>query len=261
MPQRELQKRLHGAVLSPIVGALKNRRMETTGDSIGLFFPVHAFSIPLIVGQFLRQVDFKSASYIFAVATRHCSPRLFSGIDKLLRKKRKELNAGFSVQMAENYIPIFETASPEEIRKGESELQTKLDEIHRIITMKQNSYIKKSIYEKNNIPLFWLIVSRVLFPVVTFLYHKTRYFGLEKAFYFDSKCSGCGLCERICLAEKIKMNNNRPEWVKGIDCTFCFACIHYCPEQAIQFNNTKTPARGRYHHPDISAEDIVMQKI
>jgi len=73
-------------------------------------------------------------------------------------------------------------------------------------------------------------------------------------------CSGCGICSRICLSNRIEMKNNKPIWNKKIKCIFCFACIHYCPNHAIQIKNSKTIVRGRYHHPEISIEEIINQK-
>ena len=82
---------------------------------------------------------------------------------------------------------------------------------------------------------------------------------MEKKFYADSKCTGCGVCEQICLSKKIEIVDNKPTWKKDLPCFFCFACISYCPEQAIQIGK-RTLNRGRYHNPKISVRDIMEQK-
>lgn len=51
---------------------------------------------------------------------------------------------------------------------------------------------------------------------------------------------------------------NRPEW-GGNACTFCFACINYCPPRHAIQSGTKTAARNRYHHPDVSITDMMIQ--
>jgi MinD superfamily P-loop ATPase len=84
-------------------------------------------------------------------------------------------------------------------------------------------------------------------------------------FYFDAKCTGCGMCERVCLAQRIKMVSERPVWQKEVKCYGCFACLNFCPEQSIQIKSTwylksHTNENGRYHHPAITAKDIAEQK-
>lgn len=50
------------------------------------------------------------------------------------------------------------------------------------------------------------------------------------------------------------MNGNKPEWHQDV-CFFCYACFNYCPQQAIGVEHC-TKKLGRYHHPEISAEEI-----
>jgi ferredoxin len=84
-------------------------------------------------------------------------------------------------------------------------------------------------------------------------------------FYADSTCTGCGLCETICLADKIVLVDAKPSWPQASTCYSCFACLNYCPQQAIQVKSSwylrsHTPENGRYHHPQITASDIAAQK-
>jgi len=39
-------------------------------------------------------------------------------------------------------------------------------------------------------------------------------------------------------------------------CEKCFACLQWCPQEAIQFGS-KTSGRKRYHHPDVKLADMV----
>jgi hypothetical protein len=41
---------------------------------------------------------------------------------------------------------------------------------------------------------------------------------------------------------------------------FSFACINYCPVQAVQIRGSKTPERGRYHHACADFAKIAGQK-
>jgi NAD-dependent dihydropyrimidine dehydrogenase PreA subunit len=85
-------------------------------------------------------------------------------------------------------------------------------------------------------------------------------------FYCDDKCTGCGICEHVCLAEKVHMVDGKPIWQEAVQCHGCFACLNYCPEESVQVASrwhpkSHTEQSGRYHHhPEIAAEDIAAQK-
>jgi formate hydrogenlyase subunit 6/NADH:ubiquinone oxidoreductase subunit I len=84
-------------------------------------------------------------------------------------------------------------------------------------------------------------------------------------FCADSKCSGCGICEKICLSGKIKMVDEKPVWQKNVNCFFCYACLNYCPRYAVQIKSTRTfktytAENERYSHPYATADDIEKQK-
>ncbi|HYE67298.1 MAG TPA: 4Fe-4S dicluster domain-containing protein, partial [Anaerovoracaceae bacterium] len=88
----------------------------------------------------------------------------------------------------------------------------------------------------------------------------------KEVFVADPNCKGCGTCERVCLSSKIRMVDGKPEWQKKHDCYSCYACLNFCPERAIQLKSTPiikfyTEQNGRYHHPDITQNDIAMQKL
>lgn len=84
-------------------------------------------------------------------------------------------------------------------------------------------------------------------------------------FYSDSKCVGCGTCEKVCLSGKIKMVDGNPVWQKDVKSFFCHACLNYCPEQVVQIKSSRflkshTRENGRYSHPYATADDIAWQK-
>jgi NAD-dependent dihydropyrimidine dehydrogenase PreA subunit len=84
-------------------------------------------------------------------------------------------------------------------------------------------------------------------------------------FYYDEKCTGCGVCEKVCLSEKVRVVDGRPVWQEAVKCHGCFACLNYCPEESIQVKSSwylksYTDQNGRYHHPEITANDIARQK-
>lgn len=110
-------------------------------------------------------------------------------------------------------------------------------------------------------------------PLLAYLIEKTvlcgmavaEYLGGVNYFYSDSRCTGCGICARVCLAAKIKMTDRRPVWQKNVLCYMCFACLNYCPRAAVQIHDipgvkSLSGENGRYPHPYATIHDIAAQK-
>ncbi len=253
---RELQRRIPDTVLVPMIGALKSGPVASSGAAVGLVFPVHAFTVPLAVKQFLRQVDLRSAQYLFAVATRGGSPcPVFRDVDRLLRPQKKSLDAYFYLEMPGNFLLLhFKALSPETQRQMDRELQPRLDAMRDVI---ENRRISREPDRRAQKAFFRRHVQQ---PALKWVAQTTRYGLLERAFYADARCSGCGLCGQVCPAGKIALPNGKPEWRRDVPCLFCFGCINYCPAQAIQIRNTKTAECGRYHHFAVDPRDIAEQK-
>jgi ferredoxin len=250
---KELKNRIPNTTLIPIVGALRKNKLTSTAETVGIVFPIHGHTFPWVVKMFLKKADFKSSSYIFALSTRECADKVFSKIEKLLGRKDHQLNASFFVNTPENFIPIFSVPSEDEVKRLENALQSKLDKIQNIIRNKKR-------YHENTGILVSFLANTVL-RISSFVLRKINYFGLPKAYYTNDECNGCGTCEKVCLTNKIKLVDNKPIWKEKFPCTFCFACISYCPSNSIQVKRMRTTVKGRYHHPEISAKDISRQKL
>ena len=54
----------------------------------------------------------------------------------------------------------------------------------------------------------------------------------------------------------IEMVNERPAWLHR--CEQCFACLQWCPQEAIQYGK-KTVKYPRYHHPEVTLKDMLEQ--
>jgi ferredoxin len=254
---KELQKRIPEAKLIPIVSLLKNDIIKTSGETVGFVFPIHLAMAPAPLMKFLKKLNLKSAQYIFAVATRAGSQhRAFIDVEKTLGKMGKGLNSYFNLNMASN-DPKFESwrqETAEEIIDIESEVQNRLNLICKIVTNKEKNREKDTDFTVS-MPVF-SILSLIL-PVLN------KFYNVE--FYADSKCIGCGTCEKVCLSEKIKMMDEKPVWTKDMPCFFCHACLNYCAQQAVQIKSNRflkshTEENGRYSHPYATADDIAGQK-
>lgn len=61
----------------------------------------------------------------------------------------------------------------------------------------------------------------------------------------DKRCSGCGLCERICPTGNIQGSLEKPRF--GTRCVLCERCLNYCPVKSIHF--LLSPLRPQYRAP------------
>jgi len=256
---KELQKRIPETNLIPIVSLLDKDVIETNGETVGFVFPIYVNSIPVPVKNFLKKLDLKSTKYIFALATRAGSPhRAFIDIEKILKKRGRSLDAYFTLNMGANYLVPIPTS--EEIAELESVVQDRLDSIQQTIIQKGKNREKDTHFIT---PLPFAPVTLRLTPLLMVLAERA---GLKLNFYSDSKCTGCGTCERVCLSQKIKMVDKKPVWQENIRCYTCYACINYCPAQSIQLRSDwymhglDTPKLGRYSHPYATVEDIAGEK-
>jgi ferredoxin len=249
---RELAARLPDTSLIPIMGVIEQEEVKTHADVVGFVFPIHALTVPWPIRTFLQKADFGSASFIFAVTTRECFSTVFDDIDHLLQQQGKTLDAGFSIEMPQNYIPIFETYSKAEIERVETAMLVDLDLVAQRIT-------ERKVHRPKD-PVWLLPFSHGLVPLVSLWFRKVRFPNMARSFYADDCCTGCGICERICLSGKIRMVDGTPFWDETVQCAYCFACLHYCSEEALQIRGRRTEDKGRYHHPAIRTVDITAQK-
>ena len=215
-------------------------------EVIGLVYPVYAWGPPKQVLEFMKKlklINFNN-NYIFTVAT--CGANIGNTvkvIDKALKKKNLHLNSGFSVIMPNNYI-FFGDVDTKEV---ESEKLLKAKQVLATI----NNTIKHRVdnvyqVEKGMLP-------SVMTSIVNPLFNKNAL--NTKSFHVNENCNGCGLCEKVCNSRTIKVKE-KPQW--GNKCTQCLACIHLCQTKAIQYGKG-TEKKGRYKHPKIATNDMVIK--
>lgn len=263
---RELQKRIPGSDLIPIVSILNNDTIKTNGDTIGIIFPVYFLTIPTPVSDFLYKLNLTSALYIFAIGTRGGSQSYaFDHINTLLEKKGRKLDSQLNLNMAFNSMlgkeDLTAMATNDAILGWESEIKNKLDLFGKIIIAREE-YHKIDTEITYKIPLWKTLF---VLPVYQLLLKKLFAMYQNMDFYSDSKCNGCGICETVCLSKKIKFIDQKPTWRKDITCYSCFACINFCPQQSIQIRSkfpykSYTDVNGRYHHPEVTYKDIAKQR-
>lgn len=267
---RELQKRLPGSRMVPIAGLMGKDRIVSTAETVGFVFPVHALTIPIVVRKFIGKLEIKGGEYVFAVATREGTVfRGFEKMDRLLKRKKRRLNSQFILCMHNNdtrhgepgkkYVP----PTREEIIEREKVVLEQLEKIQGIVNSKTVSLEKDTSYtlKTSSNPIFAFLIEKL----VIFLMNIADLFGGVNYFYHDEKCTGCGICEKVCLSGKIGMKDKKPVWKRDVLCTMCFACLNFCPQESVQIEDipgvkSYSQVNGRYNHPYATVNDMVNQK-
>jgi len=266
---RELQNRIPDVKLVPIAALLnersneRNNNIKSDAETIGFVFPCHGLTIPIAVKKFLKYLDLTSSEYLFAIATRGGSVfHGFSAIDTILNKQGKHLDASFIINMGMNdpKLKSFIVPTSKELKVIEMRVQKKLNVIQNII-------INHDQHHDNTIGVTFSrfnLLNYILERLVPFAVHHVAT-KVKKYFYTDSKCTGCGVCEKVCLSRKITIVDDRPLWQNNIECYMCYSCLNYCPAQSIQiyskfYMKSFTEEKGRYPHPYARVKDIVIQK-
>jgi ferredoxin len=211
---------------------------------VGLVFPVYMWGVP---GRILRFLEAASAllhpEYLFAVAVNGGQvANTLVQLRKVLTGQGKTLAAGWEVTMPSNYIPWGGTEPQEQQRRFEA-AQQKVQTIAGLIGQQERRPVESG-------PLWQrLIYSGLVYPMSSPHIHE-----MDKKFWVDEKCNHCKICEKICPAGNITLQDGKPVWNQR--CEQCFACLQWCPQEAIQYGK-KTPQYERYHHPAITLKDML----
>lgn len=213
-------------------------------EIIGFVYPVYAWGPPGIVLAFIEKLKLRNyqGNYIFSVAT--CAGNIgntMEVMDSCLRKKGMKLNSGFSLKMPNNYIIIGDIDSKALEKEKLSAAEEGLKHINHIIKQRKTGEFR---VEKGFLP--WLFTG-----LINPMFQKKAIDTTK--FYANDHCTGCGICEKVCNCNNIQVNE-RPQW--GKRCTQCLACIHYCPEKAVQYGKG-TEKKGRYTNPNIGIDEVL----
>ena len=265
---RELQNRLPGADLIPILSFGEKGSVRTRGETVGFVFPHYASSLPTVVSAFMEKLDVSSAGYLFAIVTRGGTKTMaFAEIDRILGEKGRRPDSFFAITMPGGNQALLkgyaEQMTEARIERLESEMLSRLDSIGHIIVDRQIS--REEDKGDVKVPAFLQPLIPLLEAISPHLVQLGKRVESSFEFYYDRKCTGCGLCERVCLAGRVQTVDERPVWQDTVSCHGCFACLSFCPKESIQVKSkwylkSYTEQNGRYHHRGITANDIARQK-
>jgi len=218
-------------------------RPPIDAESIGLVFPVYIWGVPAPVMRFIAALPDLNGRYIFAFATNggQVSNTLVQ-LEKLMAGRSLKLSAGFDITMPSNYIP-WGGPGPKQVQEQRFQAaRAKIAAKGPELRPRREMPLEKG-------PLWQRIVFSAVYKAC---------FGyvprMDAKFWADDKCTNCGICARVCPARNITIESGKPLWHHA--CEQCFACLQWCPTEAIQYGK-RTMRFERYHHPEVVLKDVL----
>lgn len=215
---------------------------EIEANVIGFVFPVYFHSIPGMVKEFIETVQIKGNPYIFAVAACNAVPvhALFV-VDKLLSKKGFRLSAGYKIDMPGiSVVDGYLTSRKVNLQRLEASRSIIVDIAATINNKLPNAPQGDNSVKSHLANLFMtLAANKMLNP---------------KLFYCTDNCTSCNTCSKVCPSGNITMSTDRkPLW--GNNCQHCMACLHWCPQEAIELGK-HSQGKARFQHPCVELNEM-----
>lgn len=269
---RQISRNLE-ADLVCISNVVKADRYHINAEKAVIVFPSYLASLtglPLVVERFIRMIDNINDVAFFAV----CNCGGYESVNALpsLHKLRQifqacggMLYAEFSLRMPMNnldydHIPIPINRDHDEIiRKS----KLKIDRICSYIINNQKTRYKgiKALLLVIMKPLFTIMRPTIIKDLQARA-HEPADRGLldyelipltDNSIVVDEKCTGCGICARVCPVDNIVIAEKKPEFQHR--CEICFACDEWCPTRAIHHWG-RAPG-VKYRNPEMNLKDMV----
>jgi Fe-S-cluster-containing hydrogenase component 2 len=222
-----------------------NNFESAEAGGVGVIFPVHIWGLPNHVIRFIHHLQVNPETYLFALAVNAGQPAAtLLQLKKLLSTRGLSLSSGYSIVLPSNYIPWGGPGPADTQQRLFGEAREKIKAVAAAVRHGEHHDVERGPLWQN-IP--FSLIYRVSFRKVT---------KMDKQFWADDKCNHCRICAKICPASNIEMADGKPRWLHR--CEQCMACIQWCPQEAIQYGK-KTVNYLRYHHPEVTLEDMLGQ--
>lgn len=240
---KDIAAGIPGAEVRHIAAAMtEGNRIPVVAEKVGIVFPVYVEGLPIIVERFVRSLELKPDTYVFAVANYgESAGGSLVQLEQILQEKGCRLSAAFGLKMPDNTQILFPPSSEDEQQRDFKQESKAVTEISRTVLEGTEAGVSLVQSARRRPKSIW---QRPDFDPAK----------MVENFSADKKCDGCGICADVCSVGNVEMKDSRPLWRNH--CEQCLACMQWCPRQAIQFSK-KTSTWGRYHHPDVRLEELL----
>lgn len=223
------------------ISAIHERCQRIQDRIIGFVFPVYFGDLPEPVQDLIRQVRFQKSTYFYGIATCGSAPgRSLRTMDRILRRQHCSLSYGAVLPMIANST----IASRRHIRYDMNRLDH-ADELVAAAADKIRGQVRDTTAIHSSLSAWLMNLGLIRHAGERWLTPSVD----------GGRCVACGLCARICPVSNIICTAKGA--VIGSHCSHCLACVHWCPQQAVTVHGKQILSEDQYHHPDVTAEDMM----
>ena len=202
---------------------------------LGIVFPVYGWQPPKIVRRFCNTLNRAAASGRFVYAILTCGTdcgKTLKILRRLMLLRGIGIDSAYSVIMPDVYVclPGFEVDKDELRRKKYRNAAKRIYQIAADINARRK---RTEVFEG--------ALPRTKTYVLGNLFYK--FLVKDKPFNVNSKCTGCGICQKACPVGNVILSDGLPTW--NGNCEGWLNCYHSCPHHAINFGKS-TMRKGQY---------------
>ena len=232
---KKLAERLGDCEIIPAAAVMNESKVIDDSDAVGFVFPVYYGNMAYPMRAAVQKLVLKPEAYVFSVATyRGHAGKAAQRLDQLLRTRGQKVSLSLGIPMPGNSF-----INPPEVDQRYLDNQSAAVDalIPQISAREVQNYLTDEV----------LPITPVGYP--------NNFRGITA----DENCIGCGVCAQVCPMNNIRIIDGRAHI--GEDCSTCLACFHWCPAEAIWMSKQENIARrSKYHHPEVTVEDIAAEK-
>ena len=146
-----------------------------------------------------------------------------------------------SIQMVDNYLPVFDMDEQMSLDKHvEEQLTAAVQAVSR-----RERGISEATEE-----------GRKLHAQVAAMNREQPAFNDGSQITVLDSCIGCGVCQSVCPVGNFYLEGGKAKR-KQSTCEFCLACAQNCPQKAIGLSMADKNPHARYRNPHISLQEII----